>query len=45
VSETPRFERDSAKVTFFSSDLRKGGRRYKGVAKQDIEIQLKKKSD
>ncbi|MDR0395317.1 MAG: radical SAM-associated putative lipoprotein [Tannerella sp.] len=43
VAETPRFESDSAKITFFSSDLRKGDGWYKGVAKKEIKIQLKKK--
>jgi putative lipoprotein (rSAM/lipoprotein system) len=45
VAETPRFESDSAKVAFFSSELREGDRWYSGAAKKEIEIQLKKKGE
>jgi putative lipoprotein (rSAM/lipoprotein system) len=45
VAETPHFESDSAKVAFFSSELREEDRWYSGAAKKEIEIQLKKKGE
>jgi putative lipoprotein (rSAM/lipoprotein system) len=45
VAETPRFESDSAKVTFFSSELREGDGWYEGAATKEIEIRLKKKGE
>ena len=43
VSENARFESDSTKVTFFSSEL-KGGKGWdEGKAKKEINIKLKRK--
>ncbi|MDR1114854.1 MAG: radical SAM-associated putative lipoprotein [Tannerella sp.] len=43
LSENARFEADSAKVTFFGSDLKGGERWYKGRAEKKISIKLKNK--
>ncbi len=43
ISENPRFETDSTKVTFFSSELKGEGRWYEGKAEKEIKIQLKDK--
>jgi putative lipoprotein (rSAM/lipoprotein system) len=41
--EKEQFEADSAKVTFFSSDLKGGERWYKGQAEKKISVKLKNK--
>jgi putative lipoprotein (rSAM/lipoprotein system) len=43
LSENARFEADSAKVTFFDSDLKGGEEWYKGRAEKNINVKLKKK--
>ncbi|MDR2917150.1 MAG: radical SAM-associated putative lipoprotein [Tannerella sp.] len=43
ISENPRFETDSAKISFFSSDLQNGSGWYEGKAEKEIKIGLKDK--
>ena len=43
ISENPRFETDSTKVAFFSSDLKGGNGWYEGKAEKKIYIKLKRK--
>jgi putative lipoprotein (rSAM/lipoprotein system) len=43
ISADPRFETDSTKVTFFSSELQGGDGWYAGRAKKEIRIRLKGK--
>ena len=44
VSENPRFENDSTKVTFFSSEWKGGDKRwYSGSTMKEITVRLKEK--
>ena len=43
ASENARFETDSTKVTFFSSELEGGKRWFQGKAEKKIDIKLKRK--
>ncbi len=45
ISENPSFETDSAKVTFFSSDLQNGSGWNAGRAEKEIKIELKNKEN
>ncbi|MDR1114855.1 MAG: radical SAM-associated putative lipoprotein [Tannerella sp.] len=45
LSENARFETDSAKITFFDSDLKGGEGWYKGKAEKKIDIKLKNKGE
>ncbi|MDR1114856.1 MAG: radical SAM-associated putative lipoprotein [Tannerella sp.] len=45
LSENARFEADSEKVTFFSSDLKGGEGWYEGRAEKKIDIKLKNKGE